>query len=324
MTVFCNWKWSQIVYDIYNYLQNLVIKIDKKMKIWIIVDNIYWLNIMNRLSKYDHEYHIYIDNQNSFRWDKNREIWIEWIKEWIKYLETKWVNKIILPPIYEMAFLLDPRYKKLDLGNWPISQNTRFWKNQSSCRIANIYISYLQNYAAKYSLVGKLWFVGDLADMEFLELYISQILSDFKPSVHQANNKQFMKPFWVYRKQVPMRKYLWNHLSANNILLNNVIKNDLKKIKSYNIDTLIPLNYAFWTYSKSIKHSIGKIKFHDVDILEKIRKWLELEWDNTWSSKSEYFTNIYITDNNKLLLGEKKRKWLLCRGKSVERNIELV
>ena len=269
------------------------------MKIGIIIDNIYGLSIMNMLSKYDHEYHIYIDNKRSFWWDKNREIGIKWVSEWIKYLESKWVYKIILPPTYEMAFLLDDRYKH-------ISQN-----------IANIYISYLHNLVAKYSIVGKLWFLGDSADMEYLDLYISQILSDFKPSANQLGNKNFMKPFWIYRKLVPLWKYLSNHLSANNVLLNNIIKTDLKKIKSYNIDTLVPLNYAYMIHNKSIKHYIGKIRFHDMTRIEEIWKWLGYD-------KSEYSVNIYMTDNNKLLISEKKRKWLLCRGKSIEWNVEMI
>lgn len=269
------------------------------MKIGIIIDNIYGLSIMNMLSKYDHEYHIYIDNKSSFWWDKNREIGIEWVSSWIKYLESKWVDKIILPPTYEMAMSVDDRYKDV------------------SQKISNIYIPYLQNLVAKYSIVGKLWFLGDNADMDFLDLYISQVLSDYQHTANQLGNKNFMKPFWVYRKLVPLWKYLSNHLSANNVLLNNIIKTDLNIIKSYNIDTLVPLNYAYMIHSKSIKHYIGKMRFHNMTHIEEIWKWLGYK-------SSEYSVNIYITDNNKLLLSEKKWKWLLCRGKSIEWNIEMI
>lgn len=266
------------------------------MKIWIIIDNIYWLAIMNLLSKYDHEYYIYIDNHNSFYGDKKREIGIGWVKKWIEYLQNLGVEKIILPPTYELAFLLDDRYKNF-------SQN-----------ITNIYISYIKDFVAKHSIVGKLWFVWDLADMEFLDIYILEVLSDFTFSENQAKNK-FFNWFVIYKQTTPLRKYLLNHLSATNHLLNHSIKTDLRKIKPYNIDTLIPLNYSYFSCWKTIKHDLWKIKFHDINVIKNIWEWLSYE-------KSDYNIYIYLTNRADLLLSEKKRKRLLCRGKTIERNLK--
>lgn len=256
---------------------------------------------MKHLSQHDHEYHIYIDNQSSFRWDKNREIGINSIQKWIQYLESKWVDKIILPPTYEMAVMLDPRYQAIKSNN-----------------IANIYISYIRNYIAKYSIVGKLWFVWDAADMEFINIYIADILSDFVASGNQTGNKHFQSPFLIYKKQTPLRKYMLQHLSPTSHIINHTIQTDIRKIKSYNLDTLIPLNYAYFAADKSIKHWLwAKIKFHNIYHCDDLWNWLD-------ANKSEYTCNIYITDNNNTLYSEKKWKWLLCRGKSIEWNIEII
>ena len=269
------------------------------MKIGIIIDNIYGLHIMKYLSKFDHQYHIYIDNKCWYYGDNKRNDNIDNIKTWINYLSTLWVDKIILPPIYELAFLLDPHYQNF-------AQNAN-----SSYEIANIYTDYI-SYCAKYSVVGKLGFIWDLSDFEFLDIYISQILSDFNPSANQSNNKYFMKPFLIYKKETNLRKYLLQNLSPNSHIINHTVKTDLRKISSYNIDTILPLNYAYFANTKSIKHHINKIKFHDIN------------FDFLDQKNDIYSISIYISGRSEILLSQKKRKWLLCRGKSIERNVKLM
>lgn len=270
------------------------------MKIWVIIDDIYWLYIMKRLSTQNHEYHIYIDNHNSFYGDKKRDHNIQNIITWIQYLQNIWVQKIILPPAYELAFLQDDRYK-----------------SQFENLICNIYTSYLQNYVSKYSTVGKLWFVWDLADMEFLDIYISEIFSDFKASVHQSQNKYFKYPFLIYKKITPLRKYNLQHISPDNHIINHIVKTDIRKLKSYNIDTIIPLNYSYFALWKFFDRNVKKIKFHNLFSKTDIIK-------NIWSQESEYSCDIYFTGDDTLFLSQKKREYILSRWKTTNLSKTLI
>jgi hypothetical protein len=80
------------------------------------------------------------------------------------------------------------------------------------------------------------------------------------------------------------------------------------------VDTIIPLNYWYFHYQTTITKFLNfkKIRFHDLQNLEKIFDSFDLKQSTTYSVKISY------TWNNDFLLREKRLVWLLQRGKSID------
>ena len=73
-------------------------------------------------------------------------------------------------------------------------------------------------------------------------------------------------------KEVRLWKPLLEQLSRSSILVNSLIKNDLKYFKDAAVDTLIPMNYSYFAAQKTINHllSTKKIRFHGIEKLASV------------------------------------------------------
>lgn len=263
------------------------------MKIGLVTSWNWNFALFKFLNKFEHDYHIYYDQNNWPYGDKDFEYSSMCVKKWIDYLLSKWVEKIILPPVYEMFFLQDKKYVD---------------------KILLLFKNYLLNFVFQNSLVWKIWFFGDFADIQMAQNFISKIWKEYKLSENQKNIKKFNFPFKFWWKEVQMRKYFYNKLSFSNFMLNKIIKFDLRYFKDANVDSLIPLNYGYFFYQKTISNffNIKKQKFHKLDSLEKI--FCDLDLKNT----TKYSVNIYYNGKIDLVYREKKILRLLQRGKSIE------
>jgi len=131
------------------------------MKIGIITSWNDTLTLFRFLQGYDHEYIIYYDFLNRPYGDKTFECSLEQIQKWIWFLIKKWCEKIILPPIYELALLnasLEKGYSpaKLEKGAlWDRDLLTTSEKELKS--ILPLFQTYLHNLCFTQSLIGKLW-----------------------------------------------------------------------------------------------------------------------------------------------------------------------
>ena len=89
---------------------------------------------------------------------------------------------------------------------------------------------------------------------------------------NQAAIKKFHSPVVWRGKEVRLWKPLLEHLSRSSILVNGLIKNDLKYFKDAAVDTLIPMNYSYFAAQKTITHllSTKKIRFHGIEKLASV------------------------------------------------------
>lgn len=147
------------------------------------------------------------------------------VEQGIEYLTTQGVDFIIVPPVYELYLAQSSKLKAQSIKILPLFKN------------------YLLEYAFKYSLVGKLGLIGDFADVEVAQKLLKNIEKEYVLTDNQKNIKKFHTPF-VYRiKETPLWKYYLTSLSYSNILVNKIIKFDLRYFKDAMTDTVIPLNY---------------------------------------------------------------------------------
>ena len=89
---------------------------------------------------------------------------------------------------------------------------------------------------------------------------------------NQAGIKKFHSPFVWRAKEVRLWKPLLEQLSRSSILVNALIKNDLKYFKDAAVDTVIPMNYSYFAAQKTISHllSTKKMRFHGIDTLASV------------------------------------------------------
>jgi hypothetical protein len=123
-----------------------------------------------------------------------------------------------------------------------------------------------------HSLVGKIGLLGDYADVEVAEKAMRALEKTYKLTDAQQAIKKFQKPFAYRVKETPLWKYYLIGISYSNILINKIIKFDLRYFKDAMVDTVIPLNYGYFNYQNTITKFLNfkKIRFHKLEKLEDI------------------------------------------------------
>lgn len=91
-------------------------------------------------------------------------------------------------------------------------------------------------------------------------------------AANQQAIKKFHFPFSYRVKETPLWKYYLTSLSYSHILVNKIIKFDLRYFKDAMVDTVIPLNYGYFHYQNTITKffNLKKIRFHPLETLETI------------------------------------------------------
>ncbi|HBB03381.1 TPA: hypothetical protein DCZ39_00530 [Patescibacteria group bacterium] len=150
--------------------------------------------------------------------------------------------------------------------------------------------------------------------MEQAQALIKKSEKEYVLAQNQKAIKKFHSPFAYRVKKTPLWKYYLTSLSYSNILVNKIIKFDLRYFKDAMVDTLIPLNYGFFHYQNTITKFLNfkKIRFHGLEKLETIFASFKFKESKTYSVTMSYTGHVEI------LKREKRLMWLLQRGKTTE------
>lgn len=256
------------------------------------------LSLFKFLHRHNHEYVIWYDDLFSFWWDKPLDVVIDRVKFWLDFLQKQGVEAVLLSPILELLIKSE--------------------KIISAIKVINLFETYLKDYCFTYSLVGKIWFIGDWLDIKYGQEYINQIASSYDLTDNQRNIKKFHFPFAYRGKEIRNWKYMLDSFSRSDPIVNRLIKLDLRYFKDANVDTIIPLTYNFLNVEKTIDKALNhkKIRFHGIDILEKI--FLA----ETKDKNSSYSVSVYFTAHGEFLQNNKKMMRLLARWKENIINFE--
>lgn len=276
------------------------------MKIGIVASGNDMLSLFKILNKYDHEYVIRYD---FLYWPWGNK-WIDFVmwraKVWIEFLQKKWVDVIIVPPIVELWLIV-----------WTEKNDTK------NTNILPLFSEYLKEYCLKYSLVGKIWLFGDFADVELVQDLMKKFSKDFAITENQKTIKKFHFPFKYWVKEVSMWTYYLTSFSYSDFMVNKSVKFDLKYFKDADVDTLIPLNYWYFNFQRTISKffNFNKTRFHKLDKIEELFIKLIEQISNKPSDKwwkSDYSVKVFYNGNIELLKREKRMMWMLNRGKFIE------
>lgn len=270
------------------------------MKIWIITSGSESLTLFSFLSSYNHDYVVYYDFLHWPYGDKTFAQSLACVQQGIIYLTQQGVDCIIVPPVYELHIL------------------TAFKSKVWNSNIIPLFTRYLSDCCFSHSLVGKLWLIWDFADVEVAQSLLQKFEKTYSLVDKQKSVKKFHFPFDYRVKETPLWKYYLTGLSYSNILVNKIIKFDLRYFKDAAVDTLIPLNYWYFHYQTTITKFLNfkKIRFHGLKSLEDIFVSLLLKPSKAYSLKIAY------TGHPEFLKREKRLMWLLQKGKSVQIDFE--
>ncbi len=250
------------------------------------------------LNRYNHNYILYYDQNNNFLGDKDFDHAKEIIKKSIEQLIQAWCEKIIIDPIFELYFLQ---------------------KGEYSDNILPLFTGYLHNYCFAYSLVGKFWLLGDFASIQEAQTLITNESKSYQLSTNQKTIKKFHLPFKYRAKEVRMWKYFLNNLSFSNFMVNKVIKFDLRYFKNADVDTIIPLNYWYFAYQRTINKyfNFNKQRFHNSKSLEKILE-AHLTANQNKNQEDNYTITVLHNGHTQFLHDNKHLLWLLQKGKTAK------
>ncbi len=252
------------------------------MKIGIISDGINNLYLMKYLTKFEHEFVLLYDQENWNYWNYKFEKSLEIVESGIVTLQKKWAQKIILSPVFELYFAVNWKYQDL---------------------ILPVFSRYLLEYCFKFSLV---WKFGILWEFGYLQ-NIQDLLDKFREKNYELTDKQkaiksFHKKFKYWKKEPKMRKEFLEKFSFGNYLVNKVVKFDLKYFKDADIDTIIPLDYWYFAYQKTICNylNFNKQRFH------KIEKIIDILDDELWKEKTKYWFELLVNGHDEFLKRDKR------------------
>lgn len=244
------------------------------------------LSLFKELNTLDHEYLIAYDFLYWPYGDKDFDFVLGRVKLHIDMLVAEWAERVIVAPVYELALAEDKRVMPL-------------FKN------------YILTHVLAKSLVGKIGLFGDFADIQHAQSLLEKISKNYTLTAAQKNTKKFQKSFAYWLKQVTMRKYYLTTFSYSDFMVNKQIKFDLKYFKDANVDTVVPLNYAYFNFEKTIKNYFNqkKTKFHT---LKKLVSSVQEQIQTNYSVK------VFYSGHAKLLKAEKRIMRMLERGKEIE------
>lgn len=268
------------------------------MKIGIISSWIDTLALFNFLSRYDNEYLVYIDQTNFPYSEKSLDYSLECIEKAGEFLVKKWAELIIVDPIYELALK---------------NSNKKFW-----FKVMSLFQRYLQEYAFKYSLVGKIWILTDFWSNWKVQKLLENEEKWYDVTDDQKSIKKFSYPFHYWVKIASSWVMNINDLGAHNPYLIRTMKNDLRYFKDAYVDTILPMHYHYFRMQRAIKSffNFNKIRFHDLSVVEEC--FNDLVEKSNW----EYSVSIWINQPSEFLTRNKQLMWLMQRWKSVEVKIE--
>ena len=126
--------------------------------------------------------------------------------------------------------------------------------------------------------------------MEIAQKLIKNLEKEYTLAPNQKSIKKFHSPFTYRVKETPLWKYYLTSLSYSHILVNKIIKFDLRYFKDAMVDTLIPLNYGYFHYQNTIIRFLNfkKIRLHPLEKLENIFDLFACKASKKYSVKIAY------------------------------------
>jgi hypothetical protein len=147
----------------------------------------------------------------------------------IDYAITLGVEKIILPPVYELIYKDHPL-------------------------VLPLYQVYIYEYVLPRSRVGKLGILADRRDTHLIQKELEKFASTYIYTDFQSKTKNFQSPFSRRTRDVSIWSDFLRRAKPSDRMVRKYIKNDLRYFVDANIDTLIPTSYTHFYRETILRH----------------------------------------------------------------------
>ncbi len=242
------------------------------MRVGIFTSGLENLSLLKILKQYNLEIVVYINQDCWPLEDKSIDFQRKYVEEWIKFLLSKKVDKIILHPLWEIKFLKEdfilPLYRNI------IDQTL------------------------KYSIVWKIGLFWNEIDLSEVKNFLENYVKTYHPTDRQKKNKKFWD-FKFYTKDISVWKYNTVVLGKRNWMIRKLIKTDLRYFFDCNVDSILPTTYDVYHFEHIINQKKKKLHF------QRMKDWKFLE-DLFWSPENKYSLEVYTQGNTNLFLNNKK------------------
>jgi hypothetical protein len=108
--------------------------------------------------------------------------------------------------------------------------------------------------------------------VQVIETLLKNLEKKYNLTENQKLTRKFHSPFCYRSKEVNLRKSFLLNLSYSDFMVNKTVKFDLRYFKDAMVDTVLPLNYGYFAYEKTISKffNFKKIRFHKLEKLDEI------------------------------------------------------
>lgn len=137
-------------------------------------------------------------------------------------------------------------------------------------KILPLFVTYMHDFALKYSLVGKLGLLCDHGDMQDVQTLLKPLIQAYTLTNNQKNIKKFNKNFPLWKQEVRMWKYFLTTYGKRDWMIRNTIKHDIRPLRDAGVDTIIPLSWGFLFYDKILQSRLNwkKVRFHGTKVVQ--------------------------------------------------------
>lgn len=265
------------------------------MRIGCIWDGHDLLGLMWILGQSDHEYHLITDHRIRPSSTKSAATQRMSMQTLLEYARTLGCDAVVLPPVYESHGLTIEGLKVIPL-----------------------FATTVEQYVLPWSIVNKRGILtDDLSSTEDLTTSLNASYEGYTPTENQANNKHYqVKPVLTFH-QVPQMKYHQLTYAKREWMIRKAWKYELRTLKDAAIDTVILWDYSLLYREQVLRHHLNWKK---IDIIWKSQITKVFE-DLCWVKSDAYSITVHTTDAEGFehtFLSDKKWKWMLERGKSIE------
>jgi len=232
------------------------------MKIWVIWSSSWDTYLLPFIQSLGHECVVFLDQQYGPWWQMSIK---DSLKRLIALVEDNQSSldeckRVVLPPVYELLCRdLEYALSAFDLGDIPWIDSLKVLTH----KVAPVYYAYITTSVLPYSKVGKIGCVGYRNHNELLQSLRGRIVTWYELSPTQLSKKYFQVRFPLYTVSTDHRSILYD--LPRSWFVNKLIKHDLKKLKDYAIDTLLPLERGYFKHQRVFTQTFhSRVRVHKV------------------------------------------------------------
>ena len=241
-------------------------------------------NLIKLCHMFDLPYCIIADTDFWPYQDKKSEIVLQRIESLLQLGKEKGCTHFLLNPVIELYY-------------------THILHNNEN--ILPLFSNYI-DHCFEGSLIGKIWYIGGYTDIELINTLHQNITNHYSATDKQLHIKNFQLPLAKRTKDISMRTFFSRFYGNRTMMINKIIKFDLRYFKDANVDTLIPLSYDYFNYQRTISSFFNpkKQKFHKRDVVINLFKTYLTQ--HPIQKKKQTDIRIYTTGSSHLL---NNKKW---------------